>query len=127
MKKYVKQNTDNGLEFFENQQMDENGNSINYPLAEVPEDYFENSDKYNFTGGIFQDISNSDEYKSKILVQQNEARKTELTEQINELDLKRIRAGFEPSIKDEGTGETYLEYYTNQIINLRNELNGLSF
>jgi len=51
--------------------------------------------------------------------------KSDLTAQINELDLKRIRAGFEPAVKDETTGETYLEYYTNQIILLRNEISSL--
>lgn len=125
MKKYIKQDENGKLFFFENQQTDENGNSLDYPLAEVPEDYFENTDKYEFTRVIFEDISSSDEYKAKILIQQNENRKAELTRQINDLDLKRIRAGFEPSIKDKVTGETYLQYYTNQIITLRNEFNSL--
>lgn len=71
------------------------------------------------------DISNTPEYHTKILTKQNEQRKAELKIQISELDLKRIRAGFEPEIKDETTGETYLQYYTTQIIALRNELNGL--
>lgn len=70
-------------------------------------------------------ISNTCEYHTKILRQQNTIRKAELTAQINEFDLKRIRAGFEPSIKNESTGETYLKYYTNQIIALREELNNL--
>ena len=48
-----------------------------------------------------------------------------LNSQINELDLKRIRAVCEPSIKDEITGETWLEYYNAQVINLRNQINTL--
>lgn len=71
------------------------------------------------------DASNTSSYQAKILTKQNELRKAELNTQINEIDLKRIRAGFEPAVKDETTGETYLEYYTNQIIALRNELNSL--
>lgn len=75
--------------------------------------------------GEIIDISNTFKYQTKILTEQNERRKAELKIQINELDLKRIRAGFEPEIKDETTGETYLQYYTNQIITLRNELSEL--
>lgn len=75
--------------------------------------------------GEIINISNTSEYQAKILTKQNEQRKIELKTQISELDLKRIRAGFEPAIKDETTGETYLQYYTNQIIDLRNELSEL--
>lgn len=71
------------------------------------------------------DVSNTDEYKAKILAKQNEIRKAELIAQIQELDIKRIRAGFEPAVKDALTGETYLDYYTNQIIAIRNELSSL--
>lgn len=71
------------------------------------------------------DITNSTEYQAKILAEQKELRKAEITVQIKDLDLKRIRAGFEPAIKDESTGETYLEHYTNQIIILREELSNL--
>ena len=48
-----------------------------------------------------------------------------LNSQINELDLKRIRAVCEPSIKDETTGETWLEYYNAQVLDLRNQINTL--
>lgn len=75
--------------------------------------------------GEIINISNTPEYRAFVLAEQNEQRKAELKTQISELDLKRIRAGFEPAIKDETTGETYLQYYTNQIIALRNELNEL--
>lgn len=75
--------------------------------------------------GEIINISNTPEYQAKILAEQNERRKAELKTQISELDLKRIRAGFEPTIKDETTGETYLQYYTSQIIAIRNELDEL--
>ena len=42
-----------------------------------------------------------------------------------ELDSKRIRAICEPSIKDETTGETWLDYYNSQVKVLREELKNL--
>lgn len=41
---------------------------------------------------------------------------------IDALDIKRIRAIAEPSVKDETTGQTWLEYYTQQIAELRAQL-----
>lgn len=48
-----------------------------------------------------------------------------LNESIKELDLKRIRAICEPSVKDETTGQTWLEYYNAQILNLRSQIQTL--
>ncbi len=48
-----------------------------------------------------------------------------LNSEINEIDLKRIRAICEPSIKDEETGETWLEYYNNIVIAIRLQINNL--
>lgn len=48
-----------------------------------------------------------------------------LQSQIEELDQKRIRAGFEPSIKDESTGQTWLDYYNLQIVDLRTQIANL--
>ena len=48
-----------------------------------------------------------------------------LKEQLNELDTKRIRAICENEIKDESSGQTWLEYYNEQVIILRNELKEL--
>lgn len=75
--------------------------------------------------GEIVDISDTDEYRIKIEKIEKQVRNMTLLEQIKELDTKRIRAGFEPSIKDETTGETYLEYYTNQIQVLRAQLESL--
>lgn len=47
--------------------------------------------------------------------------KSELTN----LDIKRIRAICENEIKDETTGETWIEYYNNQAVELRKQLNNL--
>ena len=46
----------------------------------------------------------------------------EIKKQLKELDEKRIRAICEPSIKDETSGETWLDYYNSQILILREEL-----
>lgn len=45
--------------------------------------------------------------------------------QLAELDEKRIRAICENEIKDETTGETWVEYYNSQVIELRKQLNNL--
>ena len=52
-------------------------------------------------------------------------RKSEIERQLLELDSKRIRAICEPSVKDETTGETWLDYYNNQVLVLREELANL--
>lgn len=72
-----------------------------------------------------EDISDTNEYKIKLAEIEKDKQKAELLKQINEFDIKRIRAGFEPSVKDGITGETYLEYYTNQILLLREQLQSL--
>lgn len=46
----------------------------------------------------------------------------ELEDGLKEIDLKRIRAVCEPSIKDESTGQTWLEFYNAQILELRNQI-----
>ena len=85
---------------------------------------FENfeADKYVFEDNKLKDISSTQEYKEK----QEEKRKREvlvqLQEKITELDNKRIRALAEPSVKDEQTGETWLDYYNSQVLSVRNEI-----
>lgn len=73
--------------------------------------------------GQIINISDTDDYKAQINTQTNDIRKTEIQEQINSLDLKRIRALAEGGTMPDGT--TYLEYYTNQITAFRAELNNL--
>lgn len=57
--------------------------------------------------------------------QEVQIRKSEIERQLLELDTKRVRAMCEPSIKDESTGETWLDYYNAQVAQLREELNSL--
>ena len=65
------------------------------------------------------------DYENKQIAfeKQNEIKK--LNEEINNLDLKRIRAICEPEIKNEETGETWLEYYNTQIQELRLQIQEL--
>ena len=55
-----------------------------------------------------------------------EIRKSEITQELLELDSKRIRAICEPSVKDETTGETWLDYYNSEVERLRTELKELN-
>ncbi|HIZ28886.1 MAG TPA: hypothetical protein H9673_06830 [Candidatus Adamsella sp.] len=90
---------------------------------EMAEDIGLNPEKYKEIAGVLSDISNTEEYKKTIEQNQLKIRKTEIERSLYDLDIKRIRAMCEPSVKDEATGETWLEYYNNQVIELRNELN----
>jgi hypothetical protein len=70
--------------------------------------------------GVVTDITDTDDYKAKVLAKENAVKKTDLQAQIDELDKKSIRALREGGTMSDGT--TYLEYYTNQITILRAEL-----
>lgn len=74
-----------------------------------------------FVNGVFVDESTS-EYN----LNQKLSTKESLQIQLEEFDTKRIRAGFEPSVKDETTGQTWLEYYTQKIQEIRTQINQLS-
>ena len=77
-------------------------------------------DYENVVNGEIVNISDTDEYKAKVLAEQNATANKNLQAQIDILDTKRIRAIAEPSQKDEQT--TWLEYYTSQIQELRSQL-----
>ena len=69
---------------------------------------------------LFEEYKLTDEYNQKKAQYEREKQKQEIVDQIEFLDKKRIRAICEPSQKDES--QTWLEYYTNQITNLRKQL-----
>ncbi|MCD8024159.1 MAG: hypothetical protein LUE64_01345 [Candidatus Gastranaerophilales bacterium] len=92
---------------------------------DMAEDIKTNPEKYKNIGGNFSDISNTDEYRQFLKEKETEARKTKIEQELSELDIKRIRAICESSIKDEFTGETWLDFYNKQVANLREELNKL--
>ena len=67
----------------------------------------------------------TEEYAQKKVEFEKQLRKQEIKAELNDLDTKRVRAICEPELKDAEAGETWLEYYNNQIIELREELNSL--
>jgi hypothetical protein len=64
-------------------------------------------------------LSNKDYATSSIYFARENNKRVQC--KINGLDLKRVRAMAEPSIKDETTGQTWLEFYTLQIQELRTQ------
>lgn len=81
--------------------------------------------KYEVQNGKLIDISSTDACKAKIRASEIEAKTVEIKAQIEEIDKKRIRAIAEPSLKDDASGQTWLEYYTAQISALRAEITNL--
>lgn len=84
-----------------------------------------NPEKYSLIEGVLTDISGTPEYQGKITQREKEAMVTDLKLQIEELDKKRVRAICEPEIKDMESGQTWLEYYTQQVQALRAQIAGL--
>lgn len=80
---------------------------------------------WDIVDGVFQDLRGSDGFKAKAQDEENKIKKSELQAKIDELDKRRIRAICEPSIKDSVTGQSWLEYYTEYIVSLREEISAL--
>lgn len=91
------------------------------PYENTVKAVFEN--EYSFIDNNWVKLS-EDEAKAKQLTIQNAIRLDEIQAELDELDIKRIRAIAEPSLKDEET--TWLEYYNTKISELRNEYAKLS-
>ena len=89
---------------------------------ELHDDYDTNPDKYMWNG---EEVVINPDYEEIIARKERERQRQLLLEQIDELDKKRIRAVCEPSIKDETTGETWLDYYNSEIQKLREQLKNL--
>ena len=66
------------------------------------------------------------EYTNRKNNEQIQVQINSLESEIKELDLKRIRSICEPEIKDEITGETWLDYYNSQIEALRLQIRDLT-
>lgn len=111
---YVEIKDDKLLSWCENPYLD-------YEYVDIDYSTFD-SDKYSVIEGVLTDISHTEEYKSKIAQKGKEKTLLDLQTQINELDKKRIRAIAEPALKDAQSGQTWLEYYTEQIISLRSQI-----
>ena len=85
----------------------------NAEIKETEEEITEFDGKFYFK----KDIIDKLEKKAK------EERKSEICSELADLDIRRIRAMCEPSLKDEEC--TWLEYYNNQVLILREELKSL--
>lgn len=70
-------------------------------------------------------LETEDEFEKRLEKEKAKAEIDVLNTKIQEIDLKRIRAICEPEIKDEDTGETWLDYYNNQISEIRIEIQKL--
>lgn len=77
---------------------------------------------YIFEDGKIIKNPKYDTERQKLAIKQ---RAGEIEQELNELDLKRIRAVCEDEIKDEKTNQTWLDYYNSKIYDLRVELNSL--
>ena len=91
-------------------------------LESTEADYYALESYQTIKNGEIFDLRNDINYQEQQLQVQVGLNKESIKMQIEELDKKRIRAICEPQIKDNQTGETWLEYYNLQIINLRQEL-----
>ena len=77
-----------------------------------------------YKDGDIVDLRGTEEYEAEQARIQKEARIEEIYTELAELDKKRIRAVCEPdSLRDDGT--TWLDYYNNQTVVLREELSSL--
>lgn len=92
---------------------------------EVAEDLKSNPDKYKKIENSLVDISNTEEYSELLRSKEIVNRKNEIEREMLDLDSKRVRAMCEPSVRDEETGETWLDYYNKQAALLRDEYNNL--
>ncbi len=92
---------------------------LDYVYVDIDYCTFE-PEKYKVIDGILTDISHTQEYSQLKNQKQKELEVKNLKAQIAELDIKRIRAIAEPSQKQEGIA--WLDFYTQQIIDLREQL-----
>ena len=79
--------------------------------------------EYEFENGKWKKLAPK-EIEARQLNIENELRKQEIRDELDEIDKKRIRALAEPALKDDET--TWLEYYNTQIVLLRKEFSELS-
>jgi hypothetical protein len=78
--------------------------------------------RYTYSQGNIIENPNYEDMKQQQIIS---ARIEEIVLQLDEYDKKRIRAVCEDEIKDERTGETWLDYYNEKIYDLRLELKSL--
>ena len=89
---------------------------------DVYNSFSENTMKYVYQNGKIVDNPNYENEKQEFFINE---RINEIYTELYELDTKRIRAVCEDEVKDEKTGETWLDYYNSQVYDLRIELASL--
>ncbi len=68
------------------------------------------------------EFADTQEYQERKAKEEREERMAIIKKELEELDTKRIRAVCENEIKDEQTGQTWLEYYNERVRDLRSQL-----
>lgn len=98
-------------------------NTISFEVQEgMYNDYIANPSKYIFKDNKIVENPNYTELKARgLALDEIEQIKLEL----NNIDIKRIRAVCENEVKDSETGQTWLDYYNEQVFQLRERLNVL--
>lgn len=76
---------------------------------------------------LYSVFKKSAEYKNYAKKMKSIEDKNMILSKLEELDAKRLRAICEPSVKDDATGQTWLEYYNEQIVNLRRKLSEVKY
>ncbi len=71
---------------------------------------------------LYSEYLNSDLFVEHQKELERESEYNLILDKIEQLDEKRIRAICEPSVKDDSTGETWLDYYNSRIKELRKQL-----
>lgn len=121
MKKYI---------FFENGELNGCGECMQLTEGveniEVSEEIYNNYMKdnllYIYSDGKIIENPDYETEKQKCFISERIA---EIKQELNDLDIKRIRAVCETELKTERTGESWLDYYNSQAYDLRVELKSL--
>lgn len=117
--------------YIENEKINGTGQALlqkeNCQNIEITQDvynsYIDDPDKYTWNG---TEIVKNPEYESIIHEKEIQDAKAKIMEELEILDKKRVRAICENEIKDSQTGQTWLDFYNNQVLALREKLNSLS-
>lgn len=100
-----------------------NNEILNIEVTEELYNDFKNApDKYIYMN---KNVIVNPDYKTKKAQENIKNQIEEIKTELNNLDTKRIRAVCENEVKDSETGQTWLEYYNEQVLELREKLNSL--
>lgn len=104
------------------------GYAIKNPLCTVSEEIWQVfccctlGKEYEVTSSGIVDLRETATYKQLQEQQERNTRILEIKQELCVLDTKCLRAIREPAIKDESTGETWLDYWLKKVQKLREEL-----